>query len=120
MTTKTTEQYELQFYDKYVIAIAKEGVVVRSEEIKKNLQIIFDHFKGKPFTVISHRKNNYTLEIDVYTTRLMKKVRAIAIVSMDSHTREKAELEQLQFENSFAFFNNLEDATDWAQSITVS
>lgn len=120
METKNSEEYEFQFYDNYVITEAKEGVVITSDEIKKNLKIVFDHFKGKNFTIISHRKNEYTLEIDVYTTRLMKKVKAIAIVSSNSHARQKAELEQLQFDNSFAFFENLEDAKEWAQSISVS
>jgi predicted HAD superfamily phosphohydrolase YqeG len=120
MVTKFSEHYEFQFYDNYVIAEAKEGVVISNEEIKKNLRIIFDHYNGKNFTIISHRKNNYTVEIDVYATRLMKKVKALAIVSSNSQEREKAILEQLQFDNSFAFFNNLEDAKLWAQSATVS
>lgn len=120
METKSTKQYELQFFDNYVIAEAKEGVIITSEEIKKNLRVVFDYFDGKDFTIISHRKNNYTLEIDVYTTRLMKKVRALAIVSKDSLTREKAALEQLQFDNSFAFFDNLEDAREWAKTVSVS
>lgn len=50
----------------------------------------------------------------------MKKVKALAIVSSNFQEREKAILEQLQFENSFAFFDNLEDATEWSQSFTVS
>lgn len=120
METKFSEHYEFKFYDNYVIAEAKEGVVISNEEIKKTLQIIFNYYNGKNFTIISHRKNNYTVEIDVYATRLMKKVKAIAIVSANSQEREKAILEQLQFDNSFAFFDNLEDAAEWAQSIRVS
>lgn len=120
METKSSEQYEFHFYDNYVIAEAKEGVIISSEEIKNNLQIVFDHFNGKSFTIISHRTNNYTLKIDVYTTKLMKKVRAIAIVSKDSMIREKAKLEQLQFDNSFAFFDNLGDAQEWAKNVSVT
>lgn len=56
METKYSEDYELRFYDNYVIAEAKEGVVISNEEIKKNLKIIFDHYNGKNFTIISHRK----------------------------------------------------------------
>lgn len=120
METKYSEDYKLQFYENYVIAEAKEGVVISNEEINKNLRIIFDYYNGKNFTIISHRKNNYTLKIDVYATRLMKKVKALAIVSSNLQEREKAILEQMQFDNSFAFFDNLEDAAEWAQNATIS
>lgn len=119
METKFSEHYEFRFYDNYVIAEAKEGAVISNGEINKSLQIIFDHYKDKNFTIISHRKNNYKVEMNVYATRLMKKVKALAIVSANSLEREKAILEQLQFDNSFAFFDNLEDAAEWAQSITA-
>lgn len=117
MITKTTDHYNLLFSDNYVIAEAKEGAVINNEEVKKSLKIVFEHFNGKEFTLISHRRNNYVLNIDVYTLRLMKKVRAMAVVSKDSMVREKAIAEQSHFDQSFAFFTDLEEAIGWAESV---
>ncbi len=47
----------------------------------------------------------------------MKKVRALAIVSEDNLVREKAFVEQSHFDQSFAFFDNLEDSIGWAESV---
>ncbi len=119
MITKSSSHYNFTFYDKYVIAEANEGVVVNNEIVAETLKVIFDHYKGNNFTLISHRKNNYTVEIDIYGMKMMKKLRALAIVSGDSMVKEKALLEQLAFNQSFAFFENLDDARGWAESVVI-
>lgn len=115
MVQKTSENYLFHFYDTYVIAEAIEGAVINTEVIKETLQTIFDHFDGKEFTIITNRKNRYTVQIDVYAAELMKKVQAIAVVSDDAVVKEKAFAEQLKFNQSFAFFENLKDAVSWAE-----
>ncbi len=117
MIIKNTPHYELIFFDKYVIAEANEGIILNNEIVNEALRVIFDHFKNDNFTVISHRKNNYTVDVNVYTLRHMKKLRAFAIVSTDNIVKEKAQMEQLAFDQSFAFFENLEDARGWAESV---
>lgn len=119
MTTRTTSHYNLIFQDKYVIAEAYEGVTIDNDRVNETLKIIFDHYKGKDFTLISHRKNQYTVDIDVYNQKMMKKLIALAIVSGDNSVKEKAVVEQLAFNKSFAFFENLEDAIGWAESVAI-
>lgn len=119
MINTKTPYYNIFFYDKYVVVEANEGVVINNEIVAEGLKIIFDHYKGKDFTLISHRKNKYTLNVDVYTVKLMKKLRALAIVSADSMVKEKALVEQLAFNQTFAFFENLEDARGWAESVAI-
>jgi len=119
MINKTTPHYNLIFHDTYVIVVANEGTFINNDAVSETLQIIFDHYNGKNFTLISHRKNQYTIDIDIYTLRLMKKLRALAIVSNDSVVKEKAIVEQLAFNKSFAFFENLEDARGWAESAAI-
>lgn len=116
MIEKNTSHYKVVFYENFVIAEALEGVSVNNEVIKDSLKVIFDHFGGQDFTLISHRKNNYSVNIDVYTAKLMKKVKALAIVSSDSVMKKKALAEQMAFDQSFAFFDNLEDAISWAEN----
>ncbi len=117
MTTKRTAHYNLIFFDSFVVAEAHEDSVITHEVVNETLKLIFDHFKGKEFTIISHRKNNYSLDLNVYTLKLIKKIRGIAVVSSDSGMKEKATLEQLVFDGSFTFFEDLEDAKRWAESM---
>ena len=119
MINKKTNYYNLSFYDKYVIVEANEGSVINNKIVTEGLKLIFDHYKSNDFALISHRKNQYTINVDVYTVKLMKKLRALAIVSDDSTVKEKAILEQLAFKQTFAFFENLEDARDWAESVAI-
>lgn len=119
MITKNTAHYNLNFYDTYVIAEAREGIIINNGIVNETLKVIFDHYKNNNFTLISHRKNNYTVEVDIYGLKIMKKLRALAIVSGDSMVKEKALLEQLAFNQSFAFFEDLEDARGWAESVAT-
>lgn len=116
MISKTTGHYVLTFYDNFVIAEAFEGSVITNEIVAEHLKIVFKHYHGKNFTLITHRKNNYTVKTDVYTLKLMKKLKALAVVSPFSSVKEKAFIEQLAFDQSFAFFENIEDAMSWAET----
>lgn len=117
MIKRSTDHYDLTFYDTYVIAEAKENTIVTSRVTEEILQVILAHFEGRSFTVISHRKNNYSIKEDAYSPKLFKKVLGMAVVSGNPTVKEKAINEQLQFRNSFAFFENLEDAQSWALSV---
>ncbi len=120
MTLKKTSHYNLTFFDCFVVVEANAGAVVTQKVVNENLQLIFDHFNGKEFTLISHRKNDYVLDLDIYSLKLTKKLRGIAVVSSDSTMKEKAALEQLAFDSSFAYFENLDDAKRWAGSMVKS
>lgn len=116
MIVQSSDHYRFQFFHNYVIVEAKEDVEVDRKVVEQTLKIIFNHFDGKDFTLISHRKNRYTLKEGAYASKLMKKLRALAIVSEDSLVREKAIAEQMQFDQSFAFFENLDVAIGWVES----
>lgn len=120
MLAKSTIHFNMQFYNTYVI-VERIGVFnVDSKIAKETLKVIADHFKGKEFVIITNRKENYTLNAESYSPSLFKKVKGIAIVSANPDMKTQALLEQLNFNNSFAFFNNLEDAQDWAESFSYS
>lgn len=119
MITKSTAAYNLFFYDGFVIAEAKANTVVNSTVTENALKIIVQHFRGKSFTIISKRTNKYTISESAYSPRLFKKVNAMAVVSSDPDVRRRAHNEQLLFKKSFAFFEDLEEAVDWARNFHV-
>ena len=50
-----------EFYDKYVIATVKEGVVLGQQEMAKFHEIFSEYYGDKHFGYISNRKNDYTI-----------------------------------------------------------
>lgn len=116
MISKSTDAYNLYFYDHFVIAEAKENTVVNSSVTEEALKLVLQHFNGKSFTVISKRTNKYTIVEEAYSPRIFKKVTALAVVSSDPEVKKRAYKEQLLFKNSFAFFEDLDEAVDWAQN----
>ena len=117
MITKTTQYYNFCFYDTYVVVEAFENINFDRTIAEDTLAIIFDHFDGRDFTIISHRRNKYNINLEAYSNKLFKKVKAIAVVSQCPDVKEKAQLEQMKFGQSFAYFSNLEDARSWAESV---
>jgi len=120
MIEKLTEFYKIEFYDSYVIMEANADIVVNSIIAEKTLKTVIDHFNGKNFVIISNRKSNYILQTDAYSSVSFKKVKGIAIVSKNVEVRKRAVLEQEKFHRSFAFFENLDDAKNWAENFFVT
>jgi len=120
MIEKLTEFYKMEFYDSYVIMEANADIVVNSIIAEKTLKTVINHFNGEKFVIISNRKSNYTLQPDAYSSGIFKKVKGIAIVSKNEEVRKRAIQEQEKFNRSFAFFENLDDAKNWAENFFVT
>lgn len=116
MEIKIIDSYNLFFHEKYVIVEAHEDAVIDSKITDRTLKLLLDYYQDRPFTLISHRKNNYCIKPDAYSPRSFKKVPRMAVVSTNPGVKEKAMGEQMQFDNSFAFFEELDEAVSWAMS----
>lgn len=116
MIEQITEFYRLEFYDSYVIIEGNSNISVNSSIAENILKKIFDHFKDRKFVIVSNRISEYKLQADAYSPAILKKVKGIAIVSKNSEVRDQAILEQKKFNGSFAFFENLDDAKNWAEN----
>lgn len=120
MIEKITEYYKMEFYDSYVIIERIGQFKVEPAIAKKTIQTILDHYKRKQFVIISNRKSDYILNPDSYFDSIFKKIKGIAIVSQQPQMKIKAMIEQERFQQSFAFFEDLEDAKKWAESFFVN
>jgi hypothetical protein len=120
MIQKNTEIYKMEFYNSYVIIESTGRFVIDPAIAINTIQMIVDHFKGKEFVIISNRKSDYTISPEAYSNSIFKKIKGIAIVSSYPQVKLKAVLEQENFRQSFAFFEDLENAKKWAESFFVN
>ena len=113
---QSNTHFRYEFFEKYVIVEAFEGAVIDIDAAQITLKDILAYYNGKDFTLISHRVNDYVLDLEAYSSKILKKVRSFAVVSNNPAAKQRALLEQDRYENSFAFFTCLEEAKNWADS----
>ncbi len=120
MIVKNLPYCKLSFFNNFVIVEPVENVIMDSPKVKSLLRVMLKHFNSKEFSIISYRRNKYTVSEDAYnpfTARLFKRVKGFAVVSDCPSVRERAVEEQTKFNGSFAFFDKLEEAESWAANI---
>lgn len=110
----------MEFYDSYVIIESIGEFVVDPAIATSTLKVIVDYYKGKEFAIITNRKSDYSLSPEAYSHSLFKKIKGIAIVSSIPQVKMRAMIEQDSFEQSFAFFEDLNEAKNWAESLFVT
>lgn len=117
MTQNLTHDFcELSLQPKYAILRVFENIYVDEDKTSIIRNSLKSFYRNKPFVMITDRKYDHKIDPAVYKSRSLKNMIALAIVSEHSDGREKATDEQPMFEDSFAFFNNVESAIDWAES----
>ncbi|MCW9038439.1 hypothetical protein [Altibacter sp.] len=119
-TLLITEYYDLTFSDTYAIIKVKKGVHLDlkiTNELRRKLR---NHYKNRPIVLIADRENDHGIDFNIYKQNRLKNTQALAIVSRNQAERERAMQEQEIFDKSFAFFERLEDAENWAISFSLS
>lgn len=111
-----TDFCELSIFSKYAIIKVFENVFYdldKANIIQRKFQEIFNN---DPFVLISERSYKHDIDLNVYKIKGLDNMKGLAIVSADPMERERAITEQPLFENSFAFFEKLTDAQNWAEA----
>ena len=114
---QSNAHFKYEFFDNYVIVEGFKDANVDYEAAQATLKAIVDHYKGKDFTLISHRVNDYVVNIESYSSKIMKKVRSFAVVSENPEVKRRAIEEQDKYHNSFAFFTSLEQAKELGRKL---
>ncbi|WP_339831634.1 hypothetical protein [uncultured Altibacter sp.] len=115
-TLYTTEFYDLTFSETYAIIRVKKGVHLDLKITNELRHKLRSHYKNRPIVLIADRENDHDIDFAIYKQNRLKNTQALAIVSRNKAERERAMLEQEIFDKSFAFFERLEDAENWAIS----
>jgi len=106
----------LDFFEHYVILMMHEGsrlTKVVNEEILEQLE---GHYGQQGFILISNRVHAYEIDLDIYKGKVLKNMKGFAVVSKNPEEVKRANIEQSLWRKSFVFFEDINEATDWAKS----
>jgi hypothetical protein len=105
----------LKFYDKYVISIINEGVIVTKEISDKISEAAINYYQGKPFVYITHRIHSYTVDPNIFLdVSKIKNLAGFVVVSDSKSSIKNAILEKIFLNKPYQIFSSLEDGILWA------
>ena len=108
-------------HDHYLITVMNEGVTVSVEANAILKDIATSYFKDKPFVYITHRKNSYAVDTNIYReTKKIPNLIGFAVVSIKGMALTNASLEKLFFEKPFEIFEEINEAIKWSQELCLS
>lgn len=109
---------ELTFHDHYMVAVMNEGVTISIDLNSELYEIARAYFKDKNFVYITHRKNSYSVDPNIYfETSKIKNLIGFAIVLGDSVKIDNTDFESIFISIPFKSFTSLEKATIWADKL---
>ncbi len=109
----------LECYSNYVIFHFNAPVYER-EQAKELTQVLDLHYKGRKCVVISNREMAKNVNPEVYKSIKSKTIVGIAIVSNNEAVRSEAYNEQELFRGAFSYFQSIEEAKGWADTVVDS
>jgi|GEM_PF-1294036 len=90
------------------------------KEAEEFTKVIDSHYKGRKCVVVANREMAKTVNPEVYGNGSSKSVVGIAIVSNNDEVKNEAIEEQGFFNGAFSYFKTIEEAADWAHTVTGS
>lgn len=111
---------KVTIHDNYIITVMNEGITVLPSLNDTLEDIAYTYFFNKKFVYITHRKNSYAVDPNIYfRTSKIPNLIGIAIVSGDKIIIDNSELESKFFDKPFKKFNKLNDAISWANQLCL-
>lgn len=105
---------QVSLYEDHLVLIFNQGVHVTVDMSHAILALAQEHFHNKPFTYISHRKNEYSIDPSAYReASKIENLKAIAVVSHEGIGLNSVNLEKHFFSKPFKHFLKLKDARSW-------
>ena len=108
----------IEVHDNYVVVVMKEGITVKPENNKVLEEIANDYYEDRYFGYITYRKNSYAVDPRIYfETSKIKNLIGFAVVAPRKIAKQTAELERIFLQKPFRYFDTMNEATDWINSL---
>jgi len=109
---------EITFHNHYMVAVMNEGITVCADLNNELSDIARNYYGDKNFVYITHRKNSYSVDPNIYfKTSKIKNLIGFAVVLGDSVKIDNTDLEKNFISIPFKTFTNLDAATQWANEL---
>ena len=104
----------MSIYEDHLVLIFNEGVHVSVEMSNTIQDLAQEYFNNKPYTYISHRKNQYSIDPSAYLEAAkIDNLMGIAVVSHEGIGLNNIPIEKRFFSKPFKHFLKLKDARQW-------
>ncbi len=106
----------VEIHQNYMIMVMNEGVSVDATINAKLTEVALKHFGSRPFGYITHRKNSYSVDPNVYhKTSAIENLVGFAIVSDKDLRLGTAKVESRFLDKPMKVFKDLPSAIDWIE-----
>ena len=110
----------IEVHDNYVVVVMKEGITVKPEDNKVLEEIANDYYEGRYFGYITYRKNSYAVDPRIYfETSKIKNLIGFAVVAPRKIAKQTAEVERIFLKKPFRYFDTMNEAIDWINSLII-
>ncbi|MBU2940142.1 hypothetical protein KO494_11390 [Lacinutrix sp. C3R15] len=108
----------VNIHENYLIMEINPDITLTVKDNEILLNLVETFYKDKNFVYISNRENSYAIDPIVYfEVQKIKNLIGLAIVSKKEITKFNASVEKHFFSKPFEIFNNLDEATSWANNL---
>lgn len=111
---------QLHLHPYYAVGEAHAGANLAKEEVDRLINALKNAYQEQPYAYISHRVHDYSVD-PTQTMRIISEtsVRAAAFVMHENMKLKIFDYEKLFYRIQLAVFDELTEATDWAEKIIV-
>ncbi|TYB73203.1 hypothetical protein ES674_15190 [Bizionia myxarmorum] len=104
-----------------MIAVMNEGITISLVLNNELYDIARSYFNDNKFVYITHRKNSYSVDPNVYfETVKIKNLVGFAVVFGDTVQIDNTDFERTFISIPFKSFNNIDEATSWGNYLCCS
>lgn len=114
--TYNTPYGSMECYERYLI-FRFEGTKIDSQTSIDILKYAYNHYGKRKFVFIGNRPFASDIDPKAYKAVNHKLMIGLAIVSQTAEVKQEAINEQPLYKGSFSFFNTVDEAVDWAQTV---
>lgn len=111
----TNDFCNLEMHSKYVVLTINENTNFTLDKATIVRERLIKYYKSSDFVLISYRKFKHNISLEIFEKGQLANMKGLAIVSDKAEEKDIALLQQERFGKSFAFFDCLEEAKNWAE-----
>ncbi len=121
MTARVTLEFcEVLVYDNYMVVTVNTGENIDIKYHNQLVDVADTYFDKRPFVYITHRVNSYSVDPSVYQeTSKLANLAGFCVVSKNYMAKSTAKIEKLFLNKPFEIFDTLEEAKEWAKTVTA-